>query len=246
MYQPNEDVSIVSLYQFRHEYLAIATDISQYAELGVAKLQQCSGTKRTKFCREGFSTTTGVTLLCLKSLFYNFSVLALRNCHVESVLLPDAPQAFYLADGLYHVISQKRLLPMMNDTKSHGTRMSTIDCQACVIRPSCPSKLTLKHGDLVLNPDMDYCEIRPEPFVANVQLTPSLQKFFESLPLPSADFNKYSHSEVRKCVLISVRMELAELSEVHTMVFDNFKEVVEPISHYYACIPPATSKALQG
>ena len=97
---------------------------------------------------------------------------------------------------------------MMNDTSSHGTSMSTIDCQACVIRPGCSSKLTLNQGDLVLNPDRDYCETRPDPFVARVQLTPSFQKVFESLPTPSAEFNMYSHSEVRKSVLTSVRMEL--------------------------------------
>ena len=55
----------------------------------------------------------------------------------------------------------------------------------------------------------------------------------------------YSHSEVRKSVLTSVRMELAKLPEVHTMDFDKLK-VAEPISHYYAFIPPATSKALEG
>ena len=56
----------------------------------------------------------------------------------------------------------------------------------------------------------------------------------------------YSHSDVRKSVLTSDRMELAELPEVHTMDFDKFEEVAEPISHYYASIPPATSKALEG
>ena len=97
----------------------------------------------------------------------------------------------------------------MNDTHSDGTRMSTIDCQACVIRPGCSSKLTLNHGYLVLNPDMDYCETRPEPFVAKVQLTPLLQKVFESLAPPSAEFNMYSHGKVRRSVMTSVRMELA-------------------------------------
>ena len=115
-----------------------------------------------------------------------------------------------------------------------------------VILPGCSSKLTLNHGDLVLNPEMDYCDTRPEPFVARVQLTPSLQRLFESLPSPSAEFNMYSHSEVRKSVLTSVRMELAELPEVHTMGFDQPKEVAELISHYYASIPPATSEALEG
>ena len=119
----------------------------------------------------------------------------------------------------------------MNDTNSHGTRMSTIDNQAFFIRPGCSLKLTLNHRDLVLNPDMEYCETRPEPVVAKVQLTPLLRKVFESLPPPSAEFNMYSHSEVRKSVLASVGMELAELPEVYTGDFDKIKVVAEPISH---------------
>ena len=98
------------MYQFRHDYLAISTEKSQYAELGVATLQLCPGTKKMKLRCEGSSITIDVTLLCLTSLFYKFSVPTLRNCHVYSVLLPDASQAFYLADGLYHVISCKRHL----------------------------------------------------------------------------------------------------------------------------------------
>ena len=78
---------------------------------------------------------------------------------------------------------------MMKDTNSYSTRISTIDCQACVMCPGCSSKLTLNHGDFVLNPDMDYCESRPEPKIAKMQLSPSLQKVFESLPPPSAEFN---------------------------------------------------------
>ena len=135
----------------------------------------------------------------------------------------------------------------MNDTHSHGTRMSTIDCQACVVRPSCSLKLALNDGHFILNPDMDYCQTRPEPFVAKLQLTTSLQNVFESLAPPSAEFNlvQYSHSEVRKSVFTGVRMELAELPEVHNMDFDKFKEVAEPTSHYYASIPPSTSKTLE-
>ena len=38
LYQPNEDGSTASLYQLRHDYLAFATDKSQYAELAVATL----------------------------------------------------------------------------------------------------------------------------------------------------------------------------------------------------------------
>ena len=232
-YQPSEDGSTPCLYQFCHYYSAIATDKSQYAELGVATLQQCSGTNIIKLCRKGFFTATDVTLLCLMFPLYNCSVPAARNCHIESVLLPVAPQAFYLAGGLYHVISRKCL---------YLSRMSTIDCQAGVIRPDCSSKLTLNHRDLVLNSDMDYCQTRPQPFVAIVQLTPSLQKVFESLPPLNAEFNVYAHCEVRKSVLTSVRIELAELPKVHTVDFDKLEEVSEPIFHYYTPIPPVTSK----
>ena len=133
---------------------------------------------------------------------------------------------------------------MRNDIDSHGTRMSTIDCQPCVIRSGCSSKLRLNRGDLVLNRDMDYCETRPASFVARVQLTTSLHKVFESSPTPSAEFNRHSHSDVRKSVFTSVCFKLAELPEVHTKDFDELKEVAEPISHYYVSIPPTTSKAL--
>ena len=73
-----------------------------------------------------------------------------------------------------------------------------------------------------------------------------MQKVFETLPLPSAEFNMYSHSGVRKSVLTSVRMRLAYLPEVHTIDFDEVKEIAEPMSHSYASNPPAMSKALEG
>ena len=96
--------------------MAIATDNSQYAELSATTLSQCSGTNRIKLCRKSFSTTMDETLLCLTSLFSEYSIPALRNCLVDSVVLPEAPQASYLADGLYHVISRTARLQVKNDT----------------------------------------------------------------------------------------------------------------------------------
>ena len=83
LYQPNENGFTVSLYQLRHDYLAFATDKSQYAVFSFATLQQCCGTNRIRLCREGFLTATGITLLCSTSLFCNFSVRTLRKFHVE-------------------------------------------------------------------------------------------------------------------------------------------------------------------
>ena len=87
-HQPNEDGTTVSVYRFSHEFVAIATDNSLYVELSATTLSQCSGTNGIKLCRKSFSTTTDETLLCPKSLFYEYSIPALRNCLVDSVLLP--------------------------------------------------------------------------------------------------------------------------------------------------------------
>ena len=91
---------------------------------------------------------------------FDYAIPALRNCPADSVLLPDAPQAF-LAEGLYHVISSELLLHMKNASDIHGVKVSMIPCQACILRPSCHSTLTLNQGDRVLEPDMDYCSTSP-------------------------------------------------------------------------------------
>ena len=97
---------VSSVHHFIDEFLAIATDNSQVAEVGATNFNQCSGTNCNKLCQKGFSTSTVEALLCLTSLFYDNSIPAVRNCLVDSVLLPKAPQAFHLAEGLYRVISR--------------------------------------------------------------------------------------------------------------------------------------------
>ena len=243
LHQPNEDDTTASVYRFPHEFLAIASDNSQYAELSATTLSQCSGTNRIKLCRKGFSTTTDETLLCLTSLFYEYSIPGLRNL-VDSVLLPEAPQASHLADGLYHVISRTARLQVKNDTDCLPVSVSTLQCQACLIRPSCSSTLTFNHGDLVLTPDMDFGETRPEPFVVSVKLTPSLAAVFNTLPPASADLNAYSFGEARREIVSSVQLELASLPHVKTMTNDDLRTVAQPISHYYTTISPSTSRAL--
>ena len=186
LYQPNADGKTASFYQFSNPFLAISTDNAQFSELGASTLQQCSGNNRIKLCRKGFSTTTDETLLCLASLFYNYDVPSVRNCKVESNLLPDAPQAFYLADGMYHVVSRHPALRMKNDSRSAGFTISTLTCQACIVRPSCSCTLFFNQRDLVLTPDMDFCETHPLPLIASIQLTHSLDQVFKHVPSPSS------------------------------------------------------------
>ena len=182
LYQPNADSDIASLYQFPNPFLAFATDNTQFAELGACTLQQCSGNNRIKLCCKGFSTTTDDILICLASLTYNYDVPSVRNCKVDSILLPDAPQSFYLADGMYHVVSRHPALPIKNDSRSAGFTISTLTCQAFIVRPSCSSTLSFIQGDLVLTPDTDFCETHPLPLIASIQLTPSLDPVLKHVP----------------------------------------------------------------
>ena len=70
---------------------------------------------------------------------------------LTSVLLPDAPQAFYLAESMHHVISRDPLHHMKNASDVHGISVSMIPCRACVLRPSCHSALTLNKEIWFLN-----------------------------------------------------------------------------------------------
>ena len=245
LYQPNGDNKTASLFQLPKPFLAVATDDSRYAELDSSTLQQCSGNNRIRLCRKGFSTTTDDTLLCLSSLMFDYAIPALRNCPANSVLLPDAPQAFYLAQGLYHVISREPLLHMKNASDIHGVSVSMIPCQACILRPSCDSTLTLNQGDLVLEPDMDYCSTSPEPFFATIELIPSLEQVFKHVPQSNHVFHAYSLGEARHSVPNSVRMELAELPDVRRMSVDSIDQLAHPIAQYYSSVSPATSQALE-
>ena len=159
-------------------------------------------------------------------------------------MLHDAPQAFYLADGMYHVVSRHPALRMKNDSRSSGFSISTLTCQACIIRPSCSSTLSFNQGDLVLTPDMDFCETHPLPLIASIQLTPSLDQLFKNVPPASSQFHVYSVAEARQSVLNSVRMELSEIPDVKRMSPEALDQLTQPIADYYSSNSPATSAAL--
>ena len=142
---------------------------------------------------------------------------------MDSVLLPEDPQASYLAGGLYHVISCSARLTVKNDTDDLPVSISTLQCQACLNRPSCSFTLTFNHGDLVLTPDMDFCETRPEPFVASVKLTPSLAAVFNILPSAGTDLNVYSFGEAHRQIVSSVQLKLAALPHVKTTTNEDLR-----------------------
>ena len=159
-------------------------------------------------------------------------------------MLPDAPQAFYLADGMYHVVSRHPALRMKNDSRSAGFTISTLTFQTCILRPSCSSTLSFNQGDLVLTPDKDFCETHPLPLKASIQLAPSLDQVFKHVPSASSQLHVYSVAEARQSVLNSVRMELAGIPDVKRTLPEALGQLTKPIADYYSSISPATSAAL--
>ena len=168
-FQPKDDGKTASVYQFRKPYVAIATDNNNFAELGASTLQQYTGSNRNKLCQKGFSNTIDETLLCLTSLYFNEDIPALRNCPASSVLLPEAPQVIYFANGVYHLIFRQPTMDLKNDRRTHGLSLSTIDCQARVLRPNCESTIYINRGVLVLTPNMDAGKTTPEPYNATIK-----------------------------------------------------------------------------
>ena len=203
---------------------------TRFAEIDSSTLQQCSGNNRIKLCRKGFSTARDETLLCLSSLLYNYDIPSMRNCPVHSVLLPHAPQAFYLADGMYQIILRDPILQGKNNSRNHGISVTKARCQAYLMRPTCTSTLSFKQGDLVLSPDMDFCEIKHELIVATVALTPCLEQVFKHVHQTSNVFNVYSFGEARQSIIGSVQMKLAEQPDVHKMSPTAIDELTRPIA----------------
>ena len=145
---------------------------------------------------------------------------------------------------MYHVVFRHPALRMKNDSRSARFSISTLTCQACIIRPSCSTTLSFNQGDLVLTPDMDFCETYPLPLIASIQLTPSLDQVFKHVPSGSSQFHVYSVAEARQSVLNSVRMELAKILDVKRMSPEALDQLTKPIADYYSSISPATSAAL--
>ena len=247
LYQPNDDGKTASVYQFPKPYVAIATDNTNFAELAASTLQQCTGSIQTKLCRKGFLTTTDETLLCLMSLYFNQDIPALRNCPVTSVLLPEAPQAIYLANGVYHLIFRHPTIDVKNDSRSNGFRSdcrTTIDCQACVLRPSCESTLYINQGDLVLSPDVDACKTTPEPNIATIKLAPPLKQLFQNVLFDRLNFLSYSIGAAQKSILESVQLELTEIPDVRGMDPEILQKLTQPIVAHYTSLNLATEAAL--
>ena len=156
------------------------------------------------------------------------------------------PGSFLLLDDLYHVKFRTALLHVKNDTDGSPVFLSTLQCQACLFRPSCSSTVKFNDGDLVLTSDLDFCETRPEPFVAYVNLAPSLAAVFDTSTHTSADWTVYSFGESGRRFASIVQLELAALPYVKTVTSEDLRTVAKQTSLRYTTIFISSSSALAG
>ena len=132
----------------------------------------------------------------------------------------------------------------MNESLTNGLSLSTIDCQACVFRPSCESTIYINRGGLVLSPDMDARKTTPEPLIATLKLAPPLNQVFQNVPFDRLNFPSYSIGAARKSILESVQLALTEIPDVRRMDPETSQKLTEPTVAHYTSLNPATVAAL--
>ena len=135
-------------------------------------------------------------------------------------------------------------MDIKNDSRTHGLSLSTIECQACVLRPSCESTIYINEGGLVLSPDMDACKTTLEQYIATIKLAPPLNQVFQNVPFDRPTFPSYSIGAAQKSILESVQLELTEIPDVRRMDPETLQKLTEPIIAHYASLNPATATTL--
>ena len=182
LYQPNGDNKAVCFLQLVKLFQAVANDDFRYAESDSSTCQICSRNNRIRLCCKIYSSATDDILTCQISPMFDYAIPLFSKFPGTSVFLPDATQSFHLVEGIYHIIHREPFLITKNASDLHGVSVSMIPCQVCNLCHSCQSTITLNQGDLVLEPDMDYCSKSPENIFAIIELIPSLEQVMKHVP----------------------------------------------------------------
>ena len=135
-------------------------------------------------------------------------------------------------------------MDIKNDSRTNGLSITTIDCQACVLRPSCESTIYIYQDDLALSPDMDACKTTPAPYIATIKLAPPLNQVFQNVPFDRLNSPSYSIGATRKSIFESVQLELTELPDIGRMDHETLQKLTEPIVAHYTSLNLATEAAL--
>ena len=144
-------------YRFRKSLLLLSRDRTNFAEVSEERfLAHCHGTGPLKLCKKPFATTVSQRTTSLTGFSYNLVSVVLKLCEQEILPLPQQPQAEYLYDSTYLLISADGNFLMQNFTEGKPPRKIE-GYQSCLIKPPCRRRIQLPSGGLVLRPDPEMC-----------------------------------------------------------------------------------------
>ena len=141
-------------------------------------------------------------------------------------------------------VSRHPVFRRKSDRSLSGFTFSTLTGQAFIVQPGCSKNLSLSHGDLVLTPNIDFCETHPLLFIAPIHLTPSFDQVFKHVPPSSSQFHVHIVGKARRSVMNSFRIELAEFSGVKLISPQARDQLTKPNADSYYSFSPVSSAAL--
>ena len=174
--------------------------------------------------------------VCLPCII-NITFFALRLCRVGSVLLLEAPRAFFLADGMYPNIQMKYY-------SGTGSPIFTLSRKACIVRTSCLSTFSFNQGDWKSSLISIFARHFRSLLLASTRLIPSPGQVFRHDPQVTHKFHTFSVAKACQFVLSSVRMESPEFLNLEGMASETLADITRPVAQNNSSITSATSAAL--
>ena len=179
------------------------------------------------------------------SLDFNQDIGALRNCPVSPYSPPEAAPAIYLTNSIYHLISCNPTMELTINSRTQGLSLSTIDLQACVLRPCCDTTTYIIQSDPVLSTDIDACKTTTELYITTTMLAPPLNQVFQKIPFEHLNFPSNSIGAARKLVIENAQMEMTKNLDVRRTDPGALQKLTEPEVAQHTSLNPATAAAFE-
>ena len=207
--QPRPQTERATQYHLSKTNLHMSRDKTNFAEVTEQELStHCWGSHRLKLCKQPLSTTKSQKTTCLTGLNFNIPATVLKLCAQEVVALPQHPQALYLFDSTYLLISAIGDFTMQNMRKQGEVRVP--GCQSCLVKPSCKGGLQLPNAGLFLTPDLLTC-IQESSDIVRILPTPLMRPLFEGLKELEEVISHELMGDVHQSLLWHLKLNLAGL-----------------------------------
>ena len=173
------------------------------------------------------------TLLCLMSLFFNHDIPAF--CFVPSFLsLISKPhkRSNWQKESTTSIPGIQQLtLKTTAKQMANGLIISTINCPARVLWPSCESTRCINQGDLVFSPHLDACKTTLEPYIATIKMALPSNHCFQSILSDQLNIQNFTFGATREAKLKRVQLELTEIPDVRRVDPEILQSSLYYLSH---------------